>query len=30
MMAEGARQMFRFWTGDLSSTPTRKRKKKSR
>jgi CheY-like chemotaxis protein len=30
MMAEGTRQMFRFWTGDLSSTPTRKRKKKSR
>jgi hypothetical protein len=27
MMAEGTRQMFRFWTGGLMSTPPRKKKK---
>ncbi len=27
VMAEGTRQMFRFWTGDLIATPQRKKKK---
>lgn len=27
MAAEGTRQMIKFWTGGLTATPTRKRKK---
>jgi hypothetical protein len=30
MMAEGARQILRFWTGGLAVTQTRSKRKKSR